>query len=468
MNITSETKPGEITDQEIAALFSNDFLWGAATASYQIEGAAHEDGRAPSTWDYFASLPGKVHGGENGDVAADHYHRMPEDVALMARLGLKSYRFSIAWPRVLPGGTGAVNAPGLDFYDRLVDALLEKQIIPAATLYHWDLPMALHERGGWLSRETAYAFADYAEVVARKLGDRVDWWITENEPWCNAVLGYGDGIMAPGLADKQMAVTAAHHMLLGHGLAMPRLRAFTRPQAKLGITLNMTHIYALDDDPLTQQTLEENDIVRNRWMLDPLFRGYYPERLFSLLNVQPPPIEEGDLAIIAAPMDFVGHNYYSRTLILADKSSYGTGPFVVENDEIVPAAKDSKFTAMNWEVYPQGLTDLLVRIQRDYAPPMQLITESGAAFNDVWDGGERISDPERLQYLREHIYATGRAIAQGVPVQGYYVWSLMDNYEWAEGYSKRFGLVYIDYPTQRRIIKDSGYWYADFLAALRS
>src|SRR5579859_5208607 len=295
--------------------FPAEFLWGAATSAYQIEGATDEDGRGPSIWDTFARVPGAIHQGETGDIAADHYHRMPEDVALMADLQLTSYRFSLSWPRILPQGTGAVNQRGLDFYDRLVDALLARGIQPLATLYHWDLPVALQDRGGWLARDTTYAFADYAEVLARRLGDRVAWWITHNEPWCSAYLGYALGIHAPGLRDKQLAVQVGHHLLLSHGLAVSRLRAYLPPQAQVGIALDFYPVYAADDRPETLLAVKRADTFRNRWFLDPPFRGYYPDDLFSDLGVAPPPIYKDDLSIISVPIDFLGVNYYSRMLV---------------------------------------------------------------------------------------------------------------------------------------------------------
>ena len=463
MSITENTKPGTTVDPRVAPVFPVDFLWGAATASYQIEGAAHEDGRGPSIWDQFAAIPGKVHRGENGDVAADHYHRMPGDVELMAELGLNAYRFSIAWPRILPQGIGTVNGQGLDFYDRLVDALLARSITPLVTLYHWDLPLALHEKGGWLNRDTASAFADYAEVVARQLGDRVGWWVTLNEPWCSAYLGYGNGKHAPGIHDKRAAYTAAHHLLLAHGLALPRLRMHTRKSAQLGITLNLTPIYAANEHPRTLHAVAWADKMSNRWFLDPIFRGSYPEGLFADDGVAPPPVQDGDLDIIAAPIDFLGVNNYSRSLIRAREKENGAGDDPIKFYEHVAA--DSSYTDMGWEVYPQALTDVLVGVHRDYAPRAIVVTENGAAFADQWDGSNHLSDPRRLHYIRDHILALGQAQAQGVPLKGYFVWSLLDNFEWAEGYSKRFGIVYIDYPSQRRIVKDSGHWYAAFIAA---
>lgn len=448
--------------------FPANFLWGAATSAYQIEGATAEDGRGVSIWDRFAATPGATYQGHTGEVAADHYHRMRDDVRLMAKLGLGAYRFSIAWPRVLPEGTGSVNKQGLDFYDRLVDVLLERGIAPVVTLYHWDLPQALEERGGWLNRETAYAFADYAEIVARRLGDRVDSWLTHNEPWCAAFLGYGIGIHAPGKKDLHAACVAGHHLLLSHGLAMPRLREHTNPKAQLGITLNLGPIYPHDTSPETLQACDRADAFVNRWFLDPIFRGSYPEDLFTNLGVRPPPVEPGDFDIIQAPLDFLGVNYYSRKVVRARRDVH-SGVLDTKGFEEVAQVPGASYTQMGqgWEVYPAGLTDLLVRITRDYAPPAILVTENGAAYEDQWDGNGQVNDPERLAYVREHIQALGRALAQNVPLRGYFLWSLLDNFEWGEGYSKRFGMVYVDYATQRRIVKASGRWYADFIAGQR-
>jgi len=448
--------------------FPTDFLWGAATSAYQVEGAVTEDGRTSSIWDVFAAMPGKTHRGETGLVAADHYWRMDEDVALMAELGLNAYRFSIAWSRVIPEGAGAVNQRGLDFYDRLVDALLARGIAPLATLFHWDLPLALEERGGWRNRATAYAFADYAEVVARRLGDRVPWWVTQNEPWCAAYLGHGSGLHAPGLHDAQAAVDAGHHLLLSHGLAMPRLRAHVAAGAQLGICLNVYPIYAADDRAETLRDVERADRFQNRWFLDPLFRGHYPDGLFEDMEAAPPPIEDGDLAIINAPLDFLAVNYYNRLVVRArgkEAELPGAAPSGYEHVSHLP---DASYTAMGWEVYPQGLRAVLDRIHNDYAHAGLIVAENGAAYDDEWGDDGSIHDRERMEYLREHTHLLAEVLAQGVPLRGYFVWSLLDNFEWAEGYSKRFGLIYVDFATQRRTIKDSGRWYASFIAAQRS
>jgi len=447
----------------VTAAFPPDFLWGAATSAYQIEGAVHEDGRAPSMWDRFAAIPGATYQGQTGEVAADHYHHMEEDVALMAELNLNAYRFSLSWPRILPQGTGAVNDRGLDFYDHLVDTLLAKGIRPLATLYHWDLPIALQDRGGWLVRDTAYAFADYAEVVARRLGDRVQWWITLNEPWCIAYLGYALGIHAPGLQDKQLAVGAGHHALLAHGLAVPRLRAHLTPQAQVGIAPDFYPVYAADDRPETLLAVKRADAFRNRWFLDPIMRGHYPENLFSDMGVTPPPIQENDFSIISTPIDFLGVNYYSRMLV---RSRTDTTSVPADSYEAVDRVPGASYTEMGWEIFPDGLANILTRIHREYAPKAMIVTESGAAFDDQRDSNGDIHDQQRIDYLREHIQTVAQVIRQGVPIKGYIVWSFLDNFEWSEGYRKRFGLVYVDYATQRRIVKDSGRWYANFVASL--
>lgn len=469
MTATPDVRAEAESDVELAASFPANFLWGAATAAYQIEGAAREDGRGPCIWDKFSHTPGKTRDGDTGDIAADHYHRMKPDADLMATLGLNAYRFSIAWPRILPEGKGVINPHGLDFYDSLVDSLLERGIIPVATLYHWDLPQALQDDGGWLNRDTALAFAEYVEVVARRLGDRVSQWITLNEPWCSAYLGYGIGVHAPGARSMHAASTAAHHLLLAHGLAVPRLRALAQPEAQVGITLNLTPVYAADGRPETLHAQEQLDGFHNRWFLDPIFHGTYPTGLFESLGGTTPPLKDGDLASIAAPIDFLGVNYYSRLLIRGD-DAHGQPPSIAPRfgAQIIGPVLGSEYTEMGWEVYPEGLADILLRVHRDYSPRAIAVTENGAAYRDVWEGGDHVHDDQRVQYLREHIQALAVARLLGVPVEGYFAWSLMDNFEWAEGYSRRFGMVYVDYPSQRRIIKDSGHWYAQLLATHRA
>jgi beta-glucosidase len=465
MTITNDPSSlNEAQDAPVSALFPPDFLWGAATSAYQIEGAVNEDGRAPSTWDRFSATPGKTYQGQTGEVAADHYHRMEEDVALMAQLNLSSYRFSLAWPRILPEGIGTVNQRGLDFYDRLVDTLLARGIQPLATLHHWDLPIALYEKGGWTNRDTAYAFAEYADVVTSRLGDRVNWWLTHNEPWCSSYLSYYLGLHAPGLHDKQLAVNVGHHILLSHGLAIPLMRSHLSAQAQIGIAIDFYPAYAADERPATLSAVQRADTFRNRWFLDPVFRGSYPEGLFTGMGVEEPPIQEGDLAIISTPIDFLGVNYYSRNLIRGNTETETTND---EGYETISPIPGSSYTEMGWEIFPEGLTNILTRIHREYTPKAMVVTESGAAFPDQLDASSTVHDQQRIEYLRAHIEHVAEAIRQGAPMKGYTVWSLMDNYEWAEGYRKRFGLVYVDYPTQRRIIKDSGHWYANFIEQQR-
>jgi beta-glucosidase len=434
-----------------------DFTWGAATASYQIEGAVDEDGRGESIWDRFCATPGKVRNGESGAVACDFYHRYPGDIALMRQLGISSFRFSTAWPRILPEGRGRVNGAGLDFYDRLVDGLLESGIQPCVTLYHWDLPQPLEDRGGWPARELVDAFAEYVEVVAGRLGDRVQHWITHNEPWVVAWLGYGWGVHAPGRASEADALAAAHHLLLSHGRAVEVLRR-DAPGAEVGITLSLWPQYPASDSEEDVAAARHMDGFHNRWFLDAIYRGEYPADLVEHFADSLPTVADGDLRTIAAPIDFLGVNAYSRGVI--GSGADGGPPVLVR----VP---DSEYTDMDWEVYPAALFDLLVRLRDDYAPDRIAVTENGAAFSDVRVHDGLVRDLERQAYLESHIDAVARAVDEGVPVAGYYVWSLLDNFEWAHGFAKRFGIVYIDYPTLERVPKASFGWYRDFIAAQR-
>jgi beta-glucosidase len=435
--------------------FPADFIWGAATASYQIEGAAQEDGRGESVWDRFCATPGKVRAGDTGAVACDFYHRYRDDVKLMRELGLDAFRFSIAWPRVLPSGRGAVNEKGLDFYDRLVDELLANEIEPFATLFHWDTPQTLEDAGGWPERATAEAFAAYAEVVAARLGDRVRHWITHNEPWVHAWIGYAHGIHAPGRTSETDAVAAAHHLLLSHGWAVDAIRRAVS-DAQVGITLNLAHAYPATYTPEDEAAAYRVDGEGNRWFLDPIFRGSYPADLLERNEIVAPFVLDGDLDAISAPLDFLGVNNYFRFVV----SAGAEGPRLVSNPE-------AQHTDMGWEVYPEGLYRLLVSVARDYAPPAIYVTENGAAFGDTRVHDGRVHDPERTSYLETYIGAVGKAVAEGAPVKGYFVWSMLDNFEWAEGYSKRFGIVYIDYPTLERVPKDSFYWYRDLIGGRR-
>ena len=430
----------------------SDFVWGAATAAYQIEGAANEDGRGESVWDRFCATPGKVRNGDSGAIACDFYHRYGDDIGLMRELGLDAFRFSIAWPRVLPDGRGRVNERGLDFYDQLVDALLAAGITPFPTLFHWDTPQALEDAGGWPARATAEAFVEYAEVVAARLGDRVRHWATHNEPWVVAWLGHDWGMHAPGRTSERDAVAAAHHLLLSHGWAVDVLRRES-PGAEVGIVLNLSHVDAASDSPADAAAANELDGTANRWFLDPVFGGSYPADVrFE------PPVRDGDLAAIAAPIDWLGVNNYFRFVVRAGEN--GNGPDVVVPD-------GAPRTEMGWEVHPESLYTLLMRVERDYAPAAMYVTENGAAYGDVRVHDGSVRDPERTAYLEGHVDAVLRAAADGARMKGYFVWSFLDNFEWSLGYSKRFGLVYVDYPTLERIPKGSFYWYRDLIASRR-
>ncbi|MCJ7451206.1 MAG: GH1 family beta-glucosidase [Steroidobacteraceae bacterium] len=428
----------------LAARFPRDFAWGVATSAYQIEGAAHEDGRGDSIWDEFCRRPGTIKDGSNGDRACDHYHRVDEDVALIASLHAHAYRFSIAWPRVQPLGEGAWNEKGFAFYDRLVDALLARGIAPYLTLYHWDLPQALQDKGGWVSRDTTLRFAEYAAEIGRRFGDRAASIATHNEPWVVAVLGHQAGIFAPGLRSQKAAMQVAHHLLLSHGIALDALRS-QGCRAPLGIVLNQSPIHAATDSPEDMAKARLDDGLTIRWYMDALLRGQYPEDVLSFLGEDAPCVLEGDMDVIRRPLDFLGINYYTRNVS-------GTGA------PLGPVQSGKEVTDMGWEVFPAGLTELLERLHADYRLPPIYITENGAAYaNRLVDG--RVADVDRIRYLRSHIAAMADALGAGVDVRGYFVWSLIDNFEWADGYSKRFGIVHVDYETQRRTLKDSAIWY---------
>jgi beta-glucosidase len=434
--------------------FPESFIWGAAASAFQIEGATTEDGRGESIWDRFCATPGTVLNGDTGDPGCDHYHRWRDDLDLMQSLGLEAYRFSIAWSRIQPSGSGAPNEKGLDFYRRLVDGMLERGIRPFATMYHWDLPQALEDRGGWVARDTVDRFAEYAEILFDGL-DGVEDWITHNEPWVASFLGYGYGSKAPGIADWGKAMTASHHILLSHGRVVEAFRAASRP-GQIGITLDMTPVYG--DEGAARRT----DGFRNRWFVDPVLRGSYPQDMVELYEAHAGPmvgVEDGDLETISAPIDFLGVNFYHPTRVTDDPRG-----------DVLQSAHHPQepVTAMGWEVHAPALTDLLLRLKADYpALPPLFITENGAAYEDTVEA-ESVDDPERLDYVRGHIGAVGAAIEQGVDMRGYFVWSLLDNFEWELGYGKRFGIVYVDYETQRRVPKQSALWYRDFIAAQRA
>ena len=439
---------------ELSRRFPRDFVWGTATSAFQIEGAARVDGKGPSIWDEFCRVPGAIADGSNGDVACDHYHRVESDLDLIAHLGVTAYRFSISWPRVQPLGTGPVNAAGLDFYDRLVDGLLERKVRPYATLYHWDLPAELQRRyGGWLSRDTAQRFADYARIVAERLGDRIASFATHNEPWVTTVLGYERGIFAPGIRDRRVAYQACHHLLVSHGLAIQAIRQ-SGTRADVGIVLNMSPVYPATDSDLDAEhaRLEDGRLVR--WYMDALFKAHYPGDVLEHLGPDAPRVQPGDAELIAQPCDFLGVNYYHPTV------SSSANP-------ASPASSGAAVTDMGWEVAPHSLADLLLRLQRDYVLPPIFITENGAAYEDqVVDG--RVEDEQRRHYIELHLAAIADVIQHGVNVKGYFVWSLMDNFEWAEGYRKRFGIVHVDYATLRRTLKRSALWYQSLLMMSRA
>lgn len=439
--------------------FPANFLWGTATASYQIEGAWNEDGKGESIWDRFSHTPGKVLNGDTGDVACDHYHRWPQDIALMQELGLQAYRFSISWPRVQPQGRGRVNQPGLDFYSRLVDSLLAANITPFVTLYHWDLPQALQDEGGWPARATAEAFAEYAGVMAQALGDRVKHWITHNEPWCASLLSYQIGEHAPGWQDWPAALAAAHHLLLSHGWAVPVIRQHS-PAAEVGITLNFTPAYPASSSQADLTATRQFDGYFNRWFVDPLYGRHYPADMvadYQKAGYLPQGLNfvcSGDMDVIAAPTDFLGVNYYTRTVCRDEHA---------ENNLPATLVADLPRTEMDWEVFPQGLYELLNRLHFHYGPRKMYVTENGVSYSDGPDGAGRVADERRVAYLQAHFAAAHRAVQNGVPLAGYFVWSLMDNFEWAKGYSQRFGLVHVDYQTQTRTLKDSALWYRDVI-----
>ena len=443
--------------------FPDGFIWGAATASYQIEGAAQEDGRGPSIWDTFSRTPGKVYAGHTGDIACDHYHRYVDDVALMADLGLASYRYSIAWPRIQPDGTGPVNIRGLDFYDKLTDELLGKGIDPVVTLYHWDLPQTLEDRGGWANRETAEAFAEYAQIVYARLGDRVGTWTTLNEPWCSAYLGYGSGVHAPGVQDPAKVFPAVHHLLLGHGLAARALRS--AGAQSVSITLNPAQVFPVDPESAADRdAVRIIDGLSNRIFFDPLLKGEYPadvlEHIARFTDLSY--IHDGDLATINAPIDVLGVNFYQPAYVSAKP---GTPASLDQpgSEGIAYRAPVGPVTDMNWQIEPASLTALLERITRDYPGTPLMITENGAAYPEVPALDGEVRDTRRIEYLDGHLRACHDALAAGVDLRGYFLWSLMDNFEWAEGYAKRFGIVHVDYTTQQRVLKDSAKWYREVI-----
>lgn len=428
--------------------FPHNFLWGAATSAYQVEGAWNTDGRGESIWDRFSHTPGKITDGSTGDVACDHYHHYEDDIALMRTLGLKAYRFSVSWPRVLPLGRGRINPKGLDFYDRLVDRLCAANIEPFLTLYHWDLPQSLQEEGGWDNRDIAYAFADYAALMVKQLGDRVKYWATFNEPSVVATIGFLTGEHAPGFKDQRMAYQVAHHLMVAHGLGVQAIRA-VNPGVDAGIVLNLWPVDpasdSAEDAVAADRFWDENEAL----FLDPLFKGYYPPAVYDKVGKNMPKIHDGDMSLIAQKLDFVGINFYSR--------------HVVSAKEELRDIKGSEYTEMGWEICAPALRRLLVKINAEYNLPPIYIAENGAAFQDEVSTDGKVHDPRRIDFLKNHFIQTRLAMLDGVDVRGYMVWSLMDNFEWGLGFSKRFGLIHVDFETQKRVIKDSGEWYAEVI-----
>lgn len=442
-----------------------DFIWGTATAAYQIEGSADADGKGESVWDRFSATPGKIDDlgdprvANDGRVACDHYRRWESDLDLMAGLGLKAYRFSIAWPRVFPLGSGTPNPKGLEFYDRLVDGMLERGIKPYATLFHWDLPQALQDKGGWASRSTVDAFLAYAELVAGRLGDRVKDWMTFNEPWVYAFCGHLFGAHAPGLRDLKTTLAVAHNLLLAHGRAVPLIRAKV-PGARVGIVQNLEWVEPATDRPEDVAAAKRHDGAFNRWFLDPVFGRGYPEDMVEWYGSDMPRVESGDLEAMAAPIDFLGVNYYTRRVIQAEPSGRGTeGRAVLAARQVYwPFSPRADFE--EWEIAPEGLYRLLRRVDKEYSPGAIIVTENGMSWPDAPGPDGEVHDPLRVSYIARHLAAIRQAIDDGVPAKGYFLWSFMDNFEWGFGYTKRFGMIWVDYATQRRIVKDSGRWYS--------
>jgi beta-glucosidase len=441
--------------------FPAGFLWGVSTSAYQIEGSVTADGRGESIWDRFCRTPGAVDGGGTGEVACDHYRRWPEDLALLSQLGVNAYRFSVAWPRLFPTGAGPVERRGLGHYDRLIDGLLARGVTPVVTLYHWDLPQALQDRGGWRSREVAERFAEYAATCFAAYGDRVSWWVTQNEPWIAGVLGYQLGVHAPGERDLRGAVGAMHHLLLGHGLAVRALRA-SGTGGRAGVAFSLFPHRPATADPADQEASRASDGYVNRWFLDPVLLGGYPEdmrRRYEHLLGPLDTVRPGDLETIAAGSDFIGVNFYTDRVV---RAAPGRRPFeweVAQPDDGTPC------TDAGWRIVPHALTDLLLRLRADYGDVPVLVTENGGVFGDGPDPGGRVRDERRVRLLHDHLLAVHAAIEQGAPVRGYFHWSLLDNFEWALGYAPRFGLVHVDYATQARTVKDSGRYYARIAAA---
>ena len=459
--------------------FPQGFLWGTATASFQIEGYTTADGRGESIWDRFCATQGAIENGDTGEPACESYVRYPEDIAIMRDLGANAYRISIAWPRIIPDGDGAVNSKGLDYYSRLVDALLDAGIRPFVTLYHWDLPQALQDKGGWTNRATIDTFARYTDIAVGCLGDRVKDWATFNEPWCVAFLSHEIGEHAPGMKNRKVAIQVAHNVLVAHGTALPVIRQRC-PDGRAGIVLNMEPTYPMMDTEADHHAAELNHQRFNRWFLDPIMGRGYPALAWASYAGNEPEIRPGDMDIIARTLDYLGINYYSRKVVHAPSGSYQEANLhldatqddakqqghVAYEGRILHHRDEDNVSARGWEVYPQGLYDLLTWVHTDYPGiPAFFVTENGIAWNDVVAGDGHIHDPERIAFLKQHFEAAHHALEDGVPLRGYFVWTLMDNFEWAFGTSSRFGLTYVDFDTQQRTLKDSGRWFGQVTRA---
>lgn len=438
--------------------FPQDFLWGTCTASYQIEGAHNEDGKGESIWDRFAHTPGNIEDGYVGDIACDHYHRYQEDVAHMKKMNNRAYRFSISWPRIFPGGQGKINEKGLDFYKKLIDELKSNDIIPVATIYHWDLPQHLQFLGGWANNDTVKYYTEYARTLFQELGDDVPYWITFNEPWCISFLSNMIGEHAPGKKDTRMALEVAHNLHIAHGRAVEAFKQ-EKISSEIGITLNLYPVEGVDEQEKTNKAVQLMDQHKNRWFLDPVFFGKYPEKLYKIYQSHFGDFtaEHADIKEAQQDIDFLGVNYYTRTVVKFDPNH------ILKSEAVNP--KGSKYTDMGWEEYPQGLYKLLKRVDQDYGPVPLYITENGAAYKEKVEKDGAVHDPDRINYLKEHFQAAFQAIEEGVPLKGYFVWTLMDNFEWAFGYNKKFGLIYTDFDNnQKRIWKDSAYWFKKVIA----
>lgn len=452
MNSTNNTQLTSIKRSD----FASDFRWGSSTSSYQIEGASNLDGRGESIWDRFCSVPGNIRDGSNGSVACDHFHHWPLDLDLARDLGTNAYRFSIAWPRIFPDGVGSSpNQHGLDFYSRLVDGMLERGLEPWVTLYHWDLPQKLQDQGGWANRRTVDAFLAYTDVVSKHFSGRIQHWITHNEPWCTAFNGNLEGAHAPGIKDLTTTMQVCHNVLLSHGLAIPVIRNNV-PQAKVGIALSLHPLKPASPDAEDIAATHRHDGLRNRWFLEPLHGKGYPDDVLQLLGVHAPQVHPGDMEAIATPTDFLGVNYYFPEVVANAPGQGVVGTRVVESEGV-------ERTAFGWEVFPSGMADLLTRVARDYKPAEIYLTENGSTYDDVVDADGQIHDAERRRFLIRHLLVAKEICDSGIPLKGYFAWSLLDNFEWAEGYIRRFGLTHVDFSTQQRRLKASGHWYKSFL-----